>query len=63
MNEEKNINKEVFRSYFKYQNPSSLRKDLFKADKNKNDKIKYMIINELIKLMENINIKETPRIN
>ena len=48
----KNINKEIFRNYFKYQNPSSLVKELLKADKNKSNKIKYMIINELIKLME-----------
>ena len=46
--------------YFQYQNPSSLAKDLFKADKSKNNKIRYMIINELIKLMEDINIKEIP---
>ena len=29
-----------FRNYFEHQNPSSLVKDLIKADKNKNDKIK-----------------------
>ena len=34
--------------YFKYQNPSSSVKFLFKADKNRNYKIKYLIINELI---------------
>ena len=45
VNEEKNTNEEIFRNYFKYQNPSSLVKDLFKADKNKNDKTKYLIIN------------------
>ena len=54
----KNIS--IFKNYFKYQNPPSLVKDLFKADKNKNDKIKYMIINELIKLMEAIDTNEIP---
>ena len=56
INEDKNINEVIFRNYVKHQNPSSLVKDLFKA--NKNDKTKYMIINELIKLMEDIHIKE-----
>ena len=51
---------EKFRNYFKYQSPSSLVKDLFKANKNKNNKIKYMIINELTKLMKDINIKQIP---
>ena len=32
-------------------------KDLFKVDK-KTDKVKYMIINELMKFMEDININE-----
>ena len=50
----------MFRNYFKYQDPSSLAKYLFQANKIKNDKIKYMIINELFKLMEDINIKEIP---
>ena len=63
VNEEKNINEEIFRNYFKYQNPSSLVKDLFKAEKNKRDKIKYLIINEFIKLMEDINLKEIPEKN
>ena len=53
----KNINKEIFKNHFKYQNPSSLVKDLFKVDK-KTDKVKYMIINELMKFMEDININE-----
>ena len=57
VNEEKMINGEIFRNYFNYQNPSFLAKDLFKADQSKNDEIKYMIINELIKLMEDIDIK------
>ena len=56
----KNVKEEKFRNYFKYQSPSSLVKDLFKANKNKNNKIKYMIINELTKLMKDINIKQIP---
>ena len=56
----KNINEEIFRNYFKYQIPSFLVKDLLKADKNKNDKIEYLIIRELIKFMEDINIREIP---
>ena len=50
----KNMNEEVFRNYFKYQDPPSSVKDLFKAGKSKNDKIKYLIINELIKLIEDL---------
>ena len=56
INEDKNINEVIFRNYVKHQNPSSLVKDLLKAKKN--DKTKYMIINELIKLMEDIHLKE-----
>ena len=33
-------------------------KKLFIADKNKNAEIKYLLINELTKLMEDINIKK-----
>ena len=54
------MKEEKFRNYFKYQSPSPLVKDFFKANKNKNDKIKYMIINELTKLMKDINIKQIP---
>ena len=35
-------------------------KDLFKVDKNKIDEIKYTTINELIKLIQDINIREIP---
>ena len=41
----------------KYQTPSYLVKDLFKADENKNEEIKYLIIKELIKSMEDFNKK------
>ena len=51
-NEEKNKNEELLINNFKYQNPSSLLKDLIKADKNKKYKIKYLIINKLIKLVK-----------
>ena len=54
----KNINEEILKNYFKYQNLSCLAKDLFKPDKNKNSKIRYIIFIELIKLMKaDINIK------
>ena len=33
-------------------------KDLFKADKSKNFEIKYLIINETIKFVEDTNLKE-----
>ena len=49
VHEEKYINEETFRIYFRYQKRSFLEKKLSKADKDKNDKIKYLIINELIK--------------
>ena len=58
VNEEKYINEKIFRDYFRYQNPSSLVKDLFRANKNNNDKTKCLIIIELIKIMEGINIKK-----
>ena len=32
-NLEKDINEEIFRNYFKFQNPSSLPKDFFKSGK------------------------------
>ena len=60
VDEEKYINEEIFRNYFKYQTPSSLVKDLFKAEGNKNEKNRYLIINKLIKLIEDINIKQIP---
>ena len=52
--------KKYLKNHLKYQYPSSLVKDFFKADKNKNDKFKYMTINELIKLRGDININEIP---
>ena len=60
INEEKKINEEIFRNYLKHQIRSFVVKDLFKADKSKNNKITYIINNELIKLMEHINIKKIP---
>ena len=37
----KKTNEEIFRNYFKCQNPPSLVKDLFKGGKNKNDKVNF----------------------
>ena len=55
--------KEIFRIHFKYQTPSSFIKVLFKTDENKREEIKYLIINELIKLMEDISIKKLNKNN
>ena len=55
-----NINKEIFRNYFKYHTPSPLVKDIFKADESKSDEFKYLIINELSKITEDINLKIIP---
>ena len=52
--------KRYLETIFKYQIPSFLVKDLLKADNNKNDKIEYLIIHELIKFMKDINIREIP---
>ena len=52
----KKHNEEIYRNFFKYQNPSSLVEELIREDKNKTDKIKFQIMNELIK-MEDINKK------
>ena len=49
---------ERIRNYLKYQNPSFLVKNSFKVDENKKEEIKHMIINELTKLMKDINIKK-----
>ena len=59
-NAEKNIKKKIFRNYFKYENSSSLLKYLFQVAQNKNVAIEQIIINESIKLMEDIKIKEIP---
>ena len=50
--EESYINEEIFRSFFKYQNQSSLAKDLL---------IKDLLI-KLIKLMEDINTKQSLKV-
>ena len=63
VDEEKYKHEEIFRNYFKYQTPSSSVKDLFKAERNKNKKNRYLIINKLIKLMEDINIKQILKMN
>ena len=39
VNEEKNTNEEIFRNYFKYQNPSSLVKIYLKLTKTKTIKL------------------------
>ena len=44
----------MYWNFFKYQNPSSLVEELIREDKNKTDKIKFQIMNELIKMEDNI---------
>ena len=38
-NDEKKINNEIFKKYFRYQNPSFLGKDLYKVDQAKNEEM------------------------
>ena len=56
-NEEKNINNEIFNTCFGYQTPSFLANDLFKVNKNKNEKIKLRdsVIRKEIPVNENPN--------
>ena len=58
--DKKEINNEIFLSYFNYQNPSLLVKDLTSAKQNKNEKLINNINNELIDLRNDINRKEIP---
>ena len=51
------INNEMFLSYFNYQNPSLLVKDLIRAKQNKNQKSVNNINNGLIDLRNGINRK------
>ena len=55
VNDEKNINEEIFRNYFKHQKPK-----IYLKQTKKPDTIKYLINNDLIESMEDINIKEIP---
>ena len=48
--DEKDTNDEIFRKYFKYQNPSFLAKDLIRAQQVKNEQVVNNINDELIHL-------------
>ena len=58
--DEKDKNVGIFLNYFKYQNPSSLVKDLISAKNNNDEKLVNSINNGLIGLRNNINRKEIP---
>ena len=60
IDDERVINNEIFLSYFNYQNPSLLVKDLIRAKQNKNQKSVNNINNGLIDLRNDINRKEIP---
>ena len=59
--DEEDISNKIFLNYFKYQNPSSLVKDLIGANQNKNEKLVNNINNGLIDLRNDINRKEIPK--
>ena len=59
--DEEDINNEIFLNYFKYQNPSSLVKDVIRANQNKNEKLVNNINNGLTDLRNDINRKEIPK--
>ena len=50
INDEKDINSEIFDEYFGYQNPSSLIEDLIKANQTKNNKIVNQTIDSINEL-------------
>ena len=58
--DEKDINNQTFLDCLKYQNVSSLVKDLISVKQNKNEKLVKNINNTLIDLRNNINRKEIP---
>ena len=57
IDDERVINNEMFLSYFNYQNPSLLVKDLIRAKQNKNQTSVNNITNGLIDLRNDINRK------
>ena len=61
IDDEKDINDEIFWNCFKYQNPSFLAKDQqIRAKKAKNEQLVNNIDDELIDLRNAINKKEIP---
>ena len=59
-NDEENINSQIFREYFVYQNPSLLAKVLIKANQVKNNQIANQAINSINKLRNVVIRKEIP---
>ena len=58
INEEKNINEQIFRNYLLYQTPSYLTKVLYDRDEIKNNEIIKNTNNGMIELRNSINSKE-----
>ena len=59
-NEEKNINKKIFKDYFLYQHPSFLVEDLYEVNQDEN-KITVNLVNDvLIDLKNDVSKKEVP---
>ena len=58
VNDEKNINTEIFNEYFKYQNPSFLIKDIYNANQTRNEQIVNQVNDALIDLRNTVKKKE-----
>ena len=56
----KNINNEIFREYFGYQNPSFSTTDLFEANQAKNDQMVNLLNDMLTDLRNAVSKKEIP---
>ena len=59
--DKKDINDQIFRKYFKYQNPLFLVKDLIRAKQDKNEKLVNDINDGLIDLENDITRKKIPK--
>ena len=57
IDDEKDINNEIFLNYLKYPNPLFLVKDLIRAKQDKNEKLENNIVHGLIDLRNNFNRK------
>ena len=60
VNDEKNINAEIFNEYFKYQNPSILIKDIYNANQTRNEQIVNQVNDALIDLRNTVKKKKIP---
>ena len=61
INDEKDMNDEIFKEYLKYQNPSFFAKNLLKANRSKNKQIINQGNYALIDLKKALNKKEIPK--